>query len=560
MARNSTSPAALVASDQIGGLQMKDVDYIIVGGGSTGCVLAGRLSEDAGCEVALLEEGPRDRSPWIHIPGAYYKTAQGNLLKRFPWEPGAGQGRSDSPDMVQASVLGGGSSVNAMIYIRGNPADYAAWEAQGATGWGYDDVLPWFRKAENNNRFSGPVHGIEGPLLVSDIDRIHPLSRAWLLACQEQGMPLNPDFNAGDQAGAGLYQITARGRRRSSAAVAYVHPALGRSNLALHTGARVTRVLIEQGRAVGVEYVQRGQVKTLRARREVILSAGAIATPKILMLSGIGPAAHLAQHGIACKVDLPGVGQNLQDHIEISLVYQLNGPHSYDRYKKLHWRAMAGLEYLLFGSGPATSNLIEAGAFWWGDRTEARPDCQFFLVCGAGIEEGVDGVPGGNGCTINIGQIRPKSRGEVLLASADPAAFPRVRPNYFGDPRDLEAVTEAAQFAMEVMERPAIRRFIARRHLPEDRVLSRAELRQFCQTTAHAALHPSGTCRMGSDPMAVVDPQLRLHGVAGLRVADASVMPQLISGNPNAVCIMIGEKAADMIRSGHRPSLSQDRP
>lgn len=526
---------------------MASVDYIVVGGGSTGCVLAGRLTENPDCSVALLEEGPRDRSPWIHIPGAYYKTAQGNLLKRMPWEPGPGQGRSDQPTMVQASVLGGGSSVNAMIYIRGNPTDYEAWQAQGAEGWGYADVLPYFIRAEDNNRFAAPAHGTDGPLKVSDIEHLHPLSRAWLLACQEQGLPFNPDFNSGDQAGAGPYQITARGRRRSSAAVAYVHPALRRPNLALHSGARVLRVLTDKGRATGVEYLHRGQRKTLLARKEVILSAGAIATPKLMMLSGLGPAAHLAQQGIRTIADLPGVGQNLQDHIEISLVYQLNGPHSYDRYKKLRWRAMAGLEYLLFGKGPATSNLIETGAFWWGDRAEALPDCQFFLVCGAGIEEGVDGVPGGNGCTINLGQIRPHSRGEVLLASADPAAAPRVRPNYFGDARDLEAVTEGTLFAMEVMERPAIRRYIARRHIPEDRVLSRPEVRQFCRQEAHAALHPAGTCRMGQDDMAVVDPQLRVRGIEGLRIADASVMPQLISGNPNAVCIMIGEKAADLI-------------
>src|SRR5690606_22711336 len=209
------------------------------------------------------------------------------------------------------------------------------------------------------------------------------------------------------------------------------------------------------------------------------------------------------------------------------------------RYKKLHWKAMAGLEYLLFGGGPATSNLIEAGAFWWGDRSEALPDCQFFLVCGAGIEEGVDGVPGGNGCTVNLGQIRPKSRGEVLLSSADPTSHPRIRPNYFANSGDLEAITEGTMFAMEVMERPAIRRFVERRHLPEDRVMSRKEVRAFCQTQAHAALHPAGTSRMGSDEMAVVDPHLRVHGIEGLRVADASVMPTLISGNPNAVCIMI---------------------
>lgn len=345
---------------------------------------------------------------------------------------------------------------------------------------------------------------------------------------------MNPDFNSGDQAGTGLYQITARGRRRSSAAVAYLHGALRRRNLMLRTGARVSRILVEKGRAVGIEFVERGRTRVIRARKVVILSAGAVATPKLLMLSGIGPAAHFGHHGILTILDLPGVGQNLQDHIEISLVYQLNGPHGYDRYKKLRWRAMAGLDYLLYGGGHATSNLIEAGAFWSGDRRESLPGCQFFLVCGAGIEEGVDGVPGSNGCAVSLGQIRPHSRGEVLLASADAGDAPRVRPNSFGDPRDLDAVAEGTLFAMDVMEQPAIRRFIERRHIPEDRVLSRDEVRRFCQREAHAALHPSGTCRMGQDDMAVVDPSLRLRGLDGLRVADASIMPQLISGNrPN---------------------------
>lgn len=527
---------------------MKSVDYVVVGGGSTGCVLASRLSEDPSCQVTLLEEGPPDSSPWIHIPGAYYKTAQGPLLKRLPWEPHPGKSQVETPTMVQASVLGGGSSVNAMIYIRGNPADYDGWVADGAEGWSYKDVLPYFVRAEDNNRFANEVHGVGGPLLVSDIDNISPLTRAWLQACQEVGLPFNPDFNSGDQAGTGLYQITARGRRRSSAATAYLHPASKRPNLNVVTRAKVVRVITEKNRATGVEVVRNGKSEIITARQEVILSAGAIATPKLLMQSGIGPVMHLTKVGLPCVHNLPGVGQNLQDHIEISLVYQLNGPHSYDRYKKVGWKALAGLEYLLLGSGPATSNLIEGGAFWWGDRSQKLPDCQFFLVCGAGIEEGVDGVPGGNGCTVNLGQIRPHSRGEVLLGSANIQDNPIIRPNYFSDKRDLEAVTDAALFAMDVMEQPSMRKFIGRRHLPDKPKLSRDDVRQFCLSEAHAALHPAGTCRMGTDDMAVVSPDLKVRGIEGLRVADASIMPRLISGNPNAVCIMIGEKASDILR------------
>jgi choline dehydrogenase-like flavoprotein len=268
------------------------------------------------------------------------------------------------------------------------------------------------------------------------------------------------------------------------------------------------------------------------------------------MLSGIGPSSELKRHGISIHVDLPGVGKNLQDHVEISLIYQLNGPHSYDKYKKLHWKAAAGLNYVLFKGGPASSNLIEGGAFWWGNKTEQVPDIQFFMVVGAGIEEGVDAVPGGNGCTINLGQIRPRSRGEVTLNSPDPAVDPRVAPNYFSDPYDLDAITDGTMVAMDIMSKPALSKYLTSRCVPEPSVRTRNEVRAFCQRNAHAALHPSGTCRMGKDDMAVVDPQLRVRGVEGLRIADASVMPTLISGNPNAVCIMIGERAADFIRGG----------
>ncbi|ASY58456.1 GMC family oxidoreductase N-terminal domain-containing protein [Sinorhizobium sp. CCBAU 05631] len=523
------------------------VDYIVIGGGSTGCVVASRLSEDPDKSVVLLEEGPRDINPYIHIPGAYYKTAQGSLLKRMPWIPRPEQGRSEDPTMVQASVLGGGSSVNAMIYIRGVPSDYDRWVELGATGWSYSDVLPYFLKAEDNNRFCNESHAVGGPLGVSDIEYIHPLTRAWLLACQQAGLPYNPDFNSGNQAGCGLYQITARNGRRSSAAVAYIGPARKRRNLRVETGARVTRVIIEKGRAVGVEYVKRGRTQVLRADREVILSAGAINSPKLLMLSGIGPAEHLQKHGIKVHADLPGVGQNLQDHIEISLIYQLTGPHSYDKYKKPHWKALAGLNYLLFRGGPASSNLIEGGAFWWGNRDEPVPDIQYFMVVGAGIEEGVDAVPGGNGCTINLGQIRPRSRGHVGLNSANPVEPPRIAPNYFAESSDLDALADGTMFAMDIMDQPAIRRYLAGRHVPAS-ASSRQEIRDFCQHEAHAALHPAGTCRVGQDEKAVVDPQLRVRGVSSLRVADASIMPTLISGNPNAVCIMIGEKAADHLK------------
>jgi len=524
-------------------------DYVVVGGGATGCVVAARLSEQADSSVLLLEEGPRDWNPYIHIPGAYYKTAQGSLLKRIPWEPTVDQARGETPTMVQARVLGGGSSVNAMIYIRGVPSDYAQWESLGAAGWGYEDVLPYFMRSEDNNRFCNEVHAVGGPLGVSDIDAIHPLTRAWLQACQQAGLPYNPDFNSGSQAGCGLYQITARDGRRSSAATAFVNPARHRPNLQVRTGCSVTRIIVERGKAVGVEYVTRGRRLIVRAEREVIVSAGAIASPKLLMLSGIGPAPALRQHGIDVVADLPGVGQNLQDHIEMSLVYQLNGPQSYDKYKKLHWKAAAALNYLLFRSGPASSNLIEGGAFWWGNKSEAVPDVQFFMVVGAGIEEGVDAVPGGNGCTINLGQIRPRSRGEVTLRSADPLDHPRVAPRYFSDPYDLEAVTDGTLAALDIMQKPAISRYVAARHVPSPATQSRDDVRRFCLETAHAALHPAGTCRMGTDEEAVVDPQLRVHGVERLRITDASVMPTLISGNPNAVCIMIGERAAEFVKS-----------
>jgi choline dehydrogenase len=523
-------------------------DYIVVGGGSAGCVVASRLSEDAGTSVLLLEEGGPDSSPYIHVPGAYYKTAQGALLKRYPWISPESHGRDSPQTMVQASVLGGGSSVNAMIYIRGVPADYDRWAANGAVGWSYEDVLPYFTRAEDNNRFSNAVHGVGGPIGVSDPDYIHPLSRVWLRACQQAGLPFNPDFNSGTSLGCGIYQINTRAGRRSSAAVEYLPRARQGGNLSVRTGCRATRVVFEGQRAVGVEFVTSGKLWRASCNREVVLCAGAINTPKLLLLSGIGDPAHLEQRGVAVQHALPGVGLNLQDHIEASLVYQLKNVASYDKYKKFQWQTLAALRYLLFRDGPASSNLIESGAFWGGELSDTTPDIQYFFIPGAGIEEGVDGVPGGSGCTVNIGQIRPRSRGSVRLAGPDPTLLPEIRPNYFAEGYDLERLVHGCELAAEIMTQPAFEPYVACQHTPGPRFGTRQDALLYWKKYAHAALHPAGTCRMGTDELAVVDSRLQVKGLERLRVIDASVMPTLVSGNTNAAVIMIGEKGASMIR------------
>jgi len=527
-------------------------DYVVVGGGSAGCVVASRLSEDPKTSVLLIEEGSRDSSPYIHIPGAYYKTAQGDLLKRYRWESPPSHGRDTVQTMVQASVLGGGSSVNAMIYIRGVPADYDGWAASGATGWSYSDVLPYFKRAEDNNRFCNEWHAVGGPVGVSDPDYIHPLSRVWLLASQQAGLPLNPDFNSGTTVGCGVYQLNTRDGWRSSAAVAYLGRAKGRRNLTVRTRARATRILFNGSRAVGVEFVSRGKLVRAMSKREVILSAGSIISPKLLMLSGVGDPPSLEPHGVSVRHALPGVGRNLQDHIEASLVYQLKNVDSYDKYKKPHWKAVAGLRYLLFRDGPASSNLIETGAFWGGDSSDSTPDIQYFFIPGAGIEEGVEGVPGGSGCTINIGQIRPRSRGFVALWGADPALPPRIVPNYFSEAYDLDRLVQGCQLAADIMTQPAFKNYIERQHTPGTAICDTQAQTEYWRRHAHAALHPVGTCRIGQDDSAVVDPRLRVRGLEGLRVVDASVMPTVVSGNTNAACIMIGEKGAEMIRDDNR--------
>jgi choline dehydrogenase len=522
-------------------------DYIVVGGGSAGCALAGRLSENASLSVTLMEEGPRDWNPYIHIPVTYYKTAKGGLLHRYPYERSAAQTPLPGATMVQARVLGGGSSVNAMLYVRGNPEDYDDWQTQGAAGWDFRGVLPYFKRSEGNSRFKNAFHGSCGPLRVSDQHYTHPLTKVWLQAGQQAGLVYNADFNGPKKDGCGLYQITAHRGRRSSAAVAYLRHEKKRNNLRVLTGCHVQRVLIERGRAVGVEYKIRGKTGKLLADREVVLSAGAFNSPKLLMLSGIGPEEELRRNNIVPTIVLEGVGQNYQDHMELSLVYKLNGPHSYDKYKRLGWRMWAGLEYMLFRDGPVTSNVAEGGAFWRSSVSNGRPDVQLFFLAGAGIEEGVQTVPGGNGCTLSVSQTQPRSRGYVGLMGGDSHLPPRIVPNYLTDPHDLESLADGVRLAQDIMEQPAMRPYLDGGHVPPSRLRSLRELQDFVRTEAHPGLHPCGTCRIGVDSHAVVDPSLRVYGIERLRVADASVMPAMVSGNLNATAIMIGEKASDLI-------------
>lgn len=526
-------------------------DYIIIGAGSAGCVLAARLTEDPEVSVTLLEAGPTDSNMYIRLPVGFFKMTAGPLIWGYETTPGREIG---GRTMVypQARVLGGGSSINAQVFTRGCPEDYDGWETQdGCAGWSYDAVLPYFRRSEGNDTFAGPYHGTDGPLGVS-AGTPHPLTRVFVRAAQEAGLPFNADFNAGRQEGAGFYQTTTRNGRRSSAAVGYLKPALSRPNLTLRTGISVERLVIEHGRATGVTIVEGGREKHLRAEREVIVTAGAIGSPKLLMLSGIGPADHLRSVDTPVVHDLPGVGENLQDHMDVDVLAELSGPYSFDRYKKKRWQAMAGLEYLLFGRGPVASNIVEGGAFWWGDRSEPTPDIQFHFLPGAGVEEGIGSVPGGYGCTLNSYPVRPRSRGSVRLKSARSADHPLIDPNPYADPYDMERAVDGIMISRDILAQPAFAPFIRQEHMPGKLVRTRQDAVAFAREHGRSAYHPVGTCRMGAadNPAAVVDPQLRVRGIEGLRVCDSSVMPRLVSSNTNAATIMIAEKAADMIKTG----------
>ena len=530
-------------------------DYVIVGAGSAGCVLAARLSEDPAVRVCLIEAGGRDRHPYIHMPVGFAKMTTGPLTWGLVTAPQKHANNREIP-YAQARVLGGGSSITAEVFTRGHPSDYDRWATEeGATGWSFKDIQKYFLRSEGNSILAGEWHGTDGPLGVSNLPDPNPVTRAFVQGCQELGMPYNPDFNGAVQAGAGLYQTTTRGNRRCSAAVGYLRPAMGRANLTLVTGALVLRIVFQGRRAVGVEYSTGGAVAVARADAEVLVTSGAIGTPKLMLLSGVGPAAHLQSCGIAVVQDLPGVGQNLTDHFGIDIVAELKGHESLDRYNKLHWMLWAGVQYALFNAGPVTSNVVEGGAFWYagGPGSAPVPDLQFHFLCGAGAEAGVPSVPkGSSGVTLNSYTLRPKSRGSVTLRSADPRAMAVVDPNFLADPDDLRIAVEGMKISREIFSQPSLQKYIRAIRFPDDSVRTQAEYEAYARQYGRTSYHPVGSCRMGTGAMAVVDPQLRVRGLDGLRICDSSVMPSLIGSNTNAPTIMIGERAADLIRGNRR--------
>ncbi len=526
-----------------------DWDYVVVGGGTAGCVLANRLSADGRHAVLLLEAGPRDAYPWIHVPIGYAKTMFHPVYNwRFKTEPEPGMNGREIY-WPSGRTLGGSSAINGLIYIRGHRDDYDHWASLGNAGWGYSDVLPYFRKLEHNERGASEWHGADGPLWASDIRAKHELVEAWIAAATELGIPRNADFNGATQEGAGYYQLTTRHGLRCSTAVAYLRPARNRANLAVETDAQALRIVFEGRRARGVVFRRGGRDTTVTARREVIVATGAMQSPQLLQLSGVGPPRLLQTLGVPVVHALEGVGENLQDHLQVRTIFRCTKPITTNDTLKSWWRTMAmGARYALTRTGPMAVGINQGGMFARTEPSLSRPDIQFHL---ATLSSDMAGSPVHtfSGFTMSVCQLQPESRGYVRAKSPDPLAPPALQPRYLSTPQDCATVVAGIRLARRLAATAALSPYVAGEYLPGRQAESDDDLLAFARAKGATIFHPAGTCKMGpaADAQAVVDAALRVHGIAGLRVVDCSVMPTIVSGNTNAPVIMIAEKASDMI-------------